>query len=1350
MAGALEPRKKKSAPGSPDTAAELRRQAEEQLAGLAAASPFPGDPDAVAHELLVHQIELEMQNEELRRAQLELQASHDKYFARFELAPVGYFTLSKAGVVEEANLTAGGLLGVERQELVGRPFHDFVVADDQDVFYRQHKQLAEYGRSVDFELRLKHAGGAPVWASLQGKPMDATEDEPLRIHLTFADVTQRGRSEAALAESERLFRLMFEQAPIGVALVGLDFRFLRVNPRFAQITGYSEEELLERGFPDLTHPDDVAGDVAASKRLTAGESGEYAREKRYLRKDGSIAWVDIVVRPVLGWGGEAITHLMMARDITERRQAEEALRESGERLRTVFEAAREGIVLQGRNGRIHAWNTAAEDVFGVAESEIVGETVLGRDWRTVHEDGTPWPPEEFPSLTTLATGKPQHDVVMGVLRDDELRWINISAVPVFGADETGPTSAVITFADITARIRTERLLAAPSEVLAVIAAPLPLTETVAGIVAALKEATGFDAVGLRLQEGEDYPFVASVGYSDEFLEAESSLAVRYPDGGLCRNADGSVSLECTCGLVLSGKTDSANPLYTANGSAWTNDSPAILDVPPEEDPRLHPRNLCVHLGFLSFALVPLRAGEQILGLLHLADHRKGRFTAESISFFEGLGASIGAALAQKRLQEALNESEEKFKYVFEHSVVGKSLTLPSGRVNVNEAFCRILGYTPGELAQRTWQELTHPDDVAETESQMDALRSGGAASVHYVKRFLKKDGSVVWADISSALRRDGSGEPLYFMTTALDITASKQTERLLSVPSEILAIIAADKPVLETVEGVVAALKQATDFDAVGLRLQEGEDFPFIGAQGYSDEFLETENTLAARYPDGGLCRNPDGSVSLECTCGLVVSGQADPANPLFSAGGSAWTNDSLPFLDVAPEDDPRLNPRNRCIHVGFRSIALIPLRAGEKILGLLHLGDRRTDRFTAESIGFFEGLGASIGAALAQKRVQEALRESQERLREAHRLAHIGAWNWHAASDTVTWTEELFRIAGRDPQLATLRFAEHATVFAAESWGRLQAAVAKSLESGAPYELYLEIVRPDGTSRWVEAFGGAVLDDQGRVEGLRGTMQDITERREAEDEIRRLHADLADRFISRTDQMEAATRELEALAYSVTHDVRTPLRTIDGFSAILIEDERERLSPEGVDGLLRVRAAAQTLARLLDELTGLSNVSRREVRRQKVDLSALAEDVGAELAAGDPSREVELSVAAGLSADADPALLRLILLELMKNAWKFTRRRDTAHVEVGALDADGERAFFVRDDGAGFDMRRAEHLFGVFQRLHTSEEFEGDGVGLATVQRLVRRHGGEVWAQAEVEKGATFSFTLPAAQAAG
>ena len=174
------------------------------------------------------------------------------------------------------------------------------------------------------------------------------------------------------------------------------------------------------------------------------------------------------------------------------------------------------------------------------------------------------------------------------------------------------------------------------------------------------------------------------------------------------------------------------------------------------------------------------------------------------------------------------------------------------------------------------------------------------------------------------------------------------------------------------------------------------------------------------------------------------------------------------------------------------------------------------------------------------------------------------------------------------------------------------------------------------------------------------------------------------------------------------------------------------------------MRAASQTLARLMDELVGLSKLSRHELMRSEIDVTALATEVGEEAAAENPSLQVDLTVAPELSVNADPGLVRVILRELLGNAWKFTAPHGSAHIEVGALDTGGERAFFVRDDGVGFDTAYAKHLFGVFQRMHPPGQFEGDGVGLATVQRLVRRHGGRCWAEAEIGAGATFYFTLP------
>lgn len=235
----------------------------------------------------------------------------------------------------------------------------------------------------------------------------------------------------------------------------------------------------------------------------------------------------------------------------------------------------------------------------------------------------------------------------------------------------------------------------------------------------------------------------------------------------------------------------------------------------------------------------------------------------------------------------------------------------------------------------------------------------------------------------------------------------------------------------------------------------------------------------------------------------------------------------------------------------------------------------------------------------------------------------------------------------------------------------------------------------------------------------------------------------LEQRVRERTVQLEAANKELEAFSYSVSHDLRTPLRSIDSFTEMLLDGYADQLDATGQDYLKRVRKASQRMAQLIDDLLQLSRMTRAEMHRATVDLSALARAILSELQQGQPERRVEAVIAEGITAPGDPRLMRVALENLLGNAWKFTGKRPNARIEFGAFGQDGEQVFFVRDNGAGFEMAYADKLFTPFQRLHTEEEFPGTGVGLATVKRIILRHGGQVWAEAATDRGATFFFTL-------
>lgn len=282
-----------------------------------------------------------------------------------------------------------------------------------------------------------------------------------------------------------------------------------------------------------------------------------------------------------------------------------------------------------------------------------------------------------------------------------------------------------------------------------------------------------------------------------------------------------------------------------------------------------------------------------------------------------------------------------------------------------------------------------------------------------------------------------------------------------------------------------------------------------------------------------------------------------------------------------------------------------------------------------------------------------------------------------------------------------------------------------------------------DDTYYWVDTTIVPFLDDEGKPYQYVAIRHDITERKQAELELRQLKDELEQRVVERTAQLEMANKELESFSYSISHDLRAPLRSIDGFSKLVMAEQATSLDEEGQRYLSYIRENSQRMGQLIDDLLKLSRVSRAEIEKQPVHLSEVAQQLAAELQRQEPDRTVEFRIKDNIMAEGDPTLLRAVLQNLIGNAWKFTSKIQNAVIEFDFKIENGLKVYFVRDNGAGFDPQYATKLFGAFQRLHAMDEFSGTGIGLATVKRIIVRHGGEVWAEGVPNQGATFYFTL-------
>lgn len=485
-----------------------------------------------------------------------------------------------------------------------------------------------------------------------------------------------------------------------------------------------------------------------------------------------------------------------------------------------------------------------------------------------------------------------------------------------------------------------------------------------------------------------------------------------------------------------------------------------------------------------------------------------------------------------------------------------------------------------------------------------------------------------------------------------------------------------------------------------------------------------------------------DAPVAVYLTVNRRIQMANDACLQLFAAPHVDALRGMTSFDIFLPEDRHLLEGR----------IALLERwQPGDRALPILSHRIVRLDGRVAEvestamptMMGNASGVQVVLRDVTEERRAQALLREREAQLAQTSRMAEVGGWSVDLVTGKTTWTDEMARIyempVGRVPTAK-----EAMACFDPPDREQLSQALSRLLNQREAYDLILKLHTQSGKQKWVRAQGRGVERD-GQLVSIYGMTQDITERREAEDAVRELNAELETRVADRTAALQTANAELDSFAYAVSHDLRAPLRAMSGFSQALIEDYGDQLDEGAKVYIEQINKGSQRMGGLIDGLLALSRSVRGEMRRDEVDLSALAARVLSDLRRAEPYRQVEARIEPGLRAQGDRRMLDAVITNLVGNAWKYSARVEVARIDFHSLEQGGVCWFCLTDNGAGFDMAHAGRLFKAFARLHRQDEFAGIGIGLATVQRVIHRHGGRIEARSVPGQGATFRFTLPA-----
>lgn len=1196
-----------------------------------------------------------------------------------------------------------------------------------------------YNGTYDEEYRVVHPDGTIRWVRDRGFPIiDSNGQIGERCCGIVSDITARKLADEAFQEREEMLRLALELSNAGVYDWDAASNKVKWSPEYYRLFGIDGSvEPSYTTWIESVHPDDrerVQGEV----QTMLEQHGDLDLIYRIAHPTAGERWINGRGKAYYNEHGEAVRILGLCLDTTQRKQAEIALQESEQRDRALIDFAPDAIFITTIDGTYTKVNTKASELLGYTQTELTN--LLSSLTQSKEPSVSPSPTNNPITPSTASSVAYPHpiaptdiprfhstrsSVLAGNIHTDEWTLIRKDGTPILleiSAKLVSGNTFLIFGRDITARKQQENELRQNLAILNTINQTTPtliyLKDRQSRMLMA-NPAT-LNAIGKSSAE--------VIGFTDAefFIKPEVGSAIVENDRVVIESAkidtfEETVELNNETRIYLSTKS----PYYDNDGN--------------------------------------------IIGII-------------------GISVDI---TDRKRIQEQLAESEYRYRELVENIPQLVWLSSPDGSVEYFNQ--RWINYTGIELEKTLgwdWQQVVHPDDQPEAaEKWTNALASGNPMQdVQY--RLKCHDGNYRWYLAKAVPTSDTQGNITGWLGTCTEIDDRIKAEEALRQKEQRLRLFVESDAI-----GIV--------FTSFGGKFYEVND-AFLRLIGYTraefesdgidwrnitpPEYLPLDEAGIAEASEKGICTpyekeyiRKDGS-RISILIGYTLVEEEIQGAVAFILDitdrkraeneRDRFFNVSIDMLCMAGFDGyfKRINPAFEKV-LGYSQASIL----NTPIKDFIHPDDREKSISEAEKLaaggttfnfenryrtqdGSYrwllwnaissveEGLLYCIARDITErKEMEEALRQSEAKLRFSMTAAKIGTWDLELQTKTAQRSLRHDQIFGYESLLPDWSYEKLLEHIYPEDREIVVSCFEQTLTNHNDLDFECRVIKVDGEMIWIWVRGSVYLDSNGTPTHILGLVVDVSDRKRAEAEIIELNSTLEERVKQRTAQLEAANKELESFSYSVSHDLRAPLRHITGFVDML----QKRLSKTEIDETSQryiniIAESTKQAGKLIDDLLAFSRMGRTQMRFNTIDMNLLVQEVRRELTPDTRNREINWHIESLPTVVGDPSMLRLVLRNLLENALKYSKTRQVTEISIGVEAPSKEVVFYIKDNGIGFDMRYVHKLFGVFQRLHSDPQFEGTGVGLANVQRIVHRHGGRVWAESEIENGATFYFSLP------